>query len=133
MKTLLRKALKASTVLALAVGALTAGTAAPAMADDASTASCTQYFGWSGTQVQIDQCPGNGARTWTWIWTDSSNTAAVLYLKINGQETSIGTNSNLSASASWGVRVDEIKVCNYFTVGSFPPMPGYSCTAWKDV
>ncbi|WP_432044084.1 hypothetical protein [Streptomyces cadmiisoli] len=78
-------ALRARTVSSVLIGAgaataLMMGTAAPAAATGqtapvAVTAAPTMngscdvnYFGYNQTQVQVHNCPGNGAGSWAWIW-----------------------------------------------------------------
>ncbi|WP_159054191.1 hypothetical protein [Streptomyces sp. AS58] len=52
-------------MLAADMGAFSALSVSPALADDASTTGCHRHYYLKGPQVQVDNYPSNGAKDWT--------------------------------------------------------------------
>jgi hypothetical protein len=101
--------------LALSVGALTAVTASPALADDSPTIQgCTKYFSYGKTQVQVDNCPGNGSASWAWVYHPSDaaiDSAKVQITLTNNTYPQLFTTPGYSNSASYGSDIASISIC----------------------
>jgi hypothetical protein len=106
---------KLGIALAIGAGALTVVTASPAVADGSpTTQGCTKYFAFGKTQVQVDNCPGNGAASWAWIWrpSDAAIDAAKVQITLtNNTYPQLFTSSGISASSSYGSDIASISIC----------------------
>ncbi|GGT41259.1 hypothetical protein [Streptomyces chromofuscus] len=123
------KLFKLGAALTLSLGALTAVTASPATADDSpTTQGCTKYFSYGQTQVQIDNCPGNGAASWAWIYRPADgavDSAKVELTLANNTYPQLYTTPGYSNSASYGSDIVRIAICerskstSYWSCGSY--------------
>ncbi|MEU4173508.1 hypothetical protein AB0F46_42920 [Streptomyces sp. NPDC026665] len=83
-----------------------------------STASCVvrDYYHGS-THVQIDNCPGNGAQSWAWIWTGSDNQFATVYLNVYDRYPFwVTAQRNSAASKNLPADINTVQICNYPTI-----------------
>ncbi|GAA4264151.1 hypothetical protein GCM10022255_115140 [Dactylosporangium darangshiense] len=98
-------------VVVVAVGTSTTVMGSPAMAN------CAQRsFAFHGNQAQVNNCPGNGADSWAWVWNGSrSNDYASLQLEFdNGQKERLVTGSGYSAASNSYWKTGDIwraKIC----------------------
>jgi hypothetical protein len=115
MCTLLRKAPFRAGAAVLAAGTA-ALLAVPAGVAHADPATCGGTVNFDVVQFQVDNCPGNGAASWAWLWAPKASTAAssllsaTLYLTFgNGGTVKFTINPNSSFSESFWNSGDNIK------------------------
>jgi hypothetical protein len=135
LRILLRKtSLKAGAVV-LAAGAATTFLAAPA---SAASAICGGTYNFDYVQAQVDNCPGNGAAGWAWLWAPEAGgpitgwlLEADLYVTFaNGDTATLPVGAGSSGSESWwpqGYSITQIQVCEYLV--TFNGLPVFRCSA----
>lgn len=109
-------------------------TAEAAPAGTYSTASCLRSFKFAHTQIQVDNCPSDGAASWVWHWIDPN--AGLTYVEYkytfeDGSKTTIDINPSNpgSLTGEFNKRVRSFNICEHWNVGWFPPFPiGSSCS-----
>lgn len=110
--------------------------ASAAQSRKTAAANChkgTVYFRKS--QFQFDNCAGNGA-AWIWLWTSGDNTRATADVKYaSGRVLQWETRGNQAATANeWSLgNITSVKICDYYTVGWFPPLPAHTCSVETSV
>ncbi|MFD5572735.1 hypothetical protein [Streptomyces cadmiisoli] len=115
-----------------AAGALSTLSVSPAAADEAGTAGCWKHYYMQGTQVQIDNCPGNGAKGWTWAWTDWQATRVYFTYEGVSYRDEIMLDRHQTHQASHGQKVTSVQICNYTKISYSPPLWTRECSVtWQ--
>ncbi|MFD6969279.1 hypothetical protein [Streptomyces sp. NPDC059949] len=74
-----------------------------------------RYFGFRETQVQVHNCPGNGAESWAWIWSPNQHGKefARVYLNYAGSSTgpSLDSVAGGSASQNFSRDIGSVQIC----------------------
>ena len=132
MRTHLHKtSLKAGAVV-LAAGAAATLLAAPASAAPANAAICGGTYNFDYVQTQVDNCPGNGAAGWAWLWVPEAGGPITGYLSYadlyitfaNGNTYTLNVAAGSSEAMSWwgsGYNITQIQVCEFlWTINGLP-------------
>jgi hypothetical protein len=116
-----------STTLA---GAEKAATKAPITESPDSSSTCggTYYFDFSETQ--IDNCPGNGAASWAWVYSPTAGSAVSGYLQksyinitfVNGTTGSLTAKTPSTNTGNWygsGKQIGGFSLCEQLLTANF--------------
>ncbi|GGM16687.1 MULTISPECIES: hypothetical protein [Micromonospora] len=109
--------------LVLAISALVIIPASPAMA------GCARTFLFGGAQVQIDNCPGNGAASWGWVYGSPDYSWTDVYVRFpSGTELTLTAGSGTANTANWYEDVSTVAICNTKFFSWLPPAPIIHCS-----
>jgi hypothetical protein len=109
------KRLAVAAAVLLVVGALTMVIAPPAMA------GCAKRFENGALQAEVDNCPGNRAASWAWVWNGygGRDSWAVLDIRFtNGWQTTLQTCRGYCANSAsywskWGyTHIRSVRLCS---------------------
>lgn len=126
MQTRAKKIGAFGAIAALVIAGLTVVTMQPA------SAGCTREYWYHNNKAVIDNCPGNGASSWAWVWDGESDIYGV-YLDVqfyDGSYASVGKPNPpanncgptacadhkglaVSTSFSWGGGIWRARMCRY--------------------
>jgi hypothetical protein len=124
------KIFKSGVALALAFVGLTVTAAQSAMAaGEVSIEGCTQYFYYNLVQGQVDNCPGNGAASWAWVWSGSNTSGLSLKLTDGEVKSLITSGPGNSASASYSSDIAQVRLCEK----NNSPRGAWYCGDWHSV
>jgi hypothetical protein len=126
----------------LAASAAAALLAAPASAAPAGAAGCAYTYNFDYIQGQVDNCPGNGASAWAWLYVPNAGNAAtgilnsadmhITYRNPSGQTQSydLGTGANSTKTTGFygGDVITQVYFCETFLYGLPPIYPFYRCS-----
>jgi hypothetical protein len=124
LRILLHKTLFKAGAVVLAASAAATLLAAPASAAPADASGCGRTYYFDYVQAQVDNCPGNGAASWDWLWVPNAGgpiTGWLSYADLiatfaNGTTETLTVAAGSSAAESWwgsGYSITHIKLCEF--------------------
>ncbi|MFB7600911.1 hypothetical protein [Streptomyces sp. NPDC056160] len=126
-----RRAFRRAALVTAATAVTGLGLTGVATAAPAGAQSCAKTYHYGATEVQIDNCPGDGAPSWFWIHTKTSgsNYSATAWMTLaNGSRVTLDVAVNHSTAHEWDADIRSLEICEYYTIGWAPPIPLHRCS-----
>ncbi|MFB7598666.1 hypothetical protein [Streptomyces sp. NPDC056160] len=132
-----RTAFKGAAVAAAATAMLGLGLVQSADAAPASAQGCAGYARWSHSEVQVDNCPGDGAASWAWLTTQKYGTnykAEAWFALADGSQKVLGVEPGKAVSVEYGQDIRQVQICEFYTtLIGWPSIPLHQCSNWYNV
>lgn len=132
-----RVAFKGAAVAAATTAMLSLGLVQSADAAPASAQRCGITAKYGHTEVQIDNCPGDGAASWAWMTSSKYSTnyrADAWFALADGSQKVLGVDVGKAASVEYGQDIRQVQICEWYTTWvGWPSLPLHRCSQWWNV
>ncbi|MGW2279341.1 hypothetical protein [Streptomyces sp. NPDC001770] len=130
----------------VAIMSMSLGGIAVAQPAQASAQGCAVSVSVDASEAQVDNCAGNGAGAWFWLYNSGANRVFSSTLNVwtsydappnnNTGQVALTVDANQALSGQFGDpanKVRWIQICEWWYNGYFPPIPVYTCSSYFPV